>query len=153
MKQTLQINSNDSDKTDFALEGKIEIKIAPADRLPFTQKGIELDVNKLIIYKKVILRGIEYTSLRSKEISTIDYFVQLKCDDQFGAVEYFTVFYFELYALIKTYETIDEQVHFFQISCTGHEMLVKIIDCKKVIYMKFGLREFVTLAPNNFEKT
>lgn len=121
-------------------------------RLDGEEKEI-FGIDSVTIYKKVIVRGIKYTSLKMNDLSTIDYFVKLK-DDRIGAVKYYSILNQKLHALINFYEVANTCGNFFQINRSGNQELIKMNDIsEKMIYMKFGLREFVTVPPNNYEKT
>lgn len=107
----------------------------------------------LIIYENVVSRGIKYTSLQTKEISTIDYFVRLR-DGRFASVSYYTIFDNIIYALVNLHEIVDIFDHFIEIKSTVNQELIKMIDIEhKLIYLKFGRREFVTVLANRFEKS
>lgn len=152
MRKTIKTIAN---VPEYSLGGKAVIKISPNELKIFEESKIRAESsNFLTVYKSVVIRGVKYTSLQSKEISTIDYFVRLK-DDKIGAVKYYTIIDFTLYAIINTYQVIDMFEHIFQIEqIVGQQQIVKISNIKeKFLYMKFGLREFVTIIANRYEKT
>lgn len=108
----------------------------------------------LNIYKSVVVHGNKFSSLECKDISTIDYFVRLKNDGFFGSINFYTIFDNILYASINLYDIIDTFDHFHEIKISVNRKLVKVIDFeRKLIYLKFGIREFVTVLANRYEKS
>lgn len=153
-KYTLKISKNDSSEKvgDFSINGKKTKKMNLMDRQILFDK-VQEEQHFLIIYKSIIVRGIKFTSLESKDILTIDYFVRLK-NGLFGAINFYTIFDNIIYAIINLYECIESFDHFDEIKSTGNSEVVKVTDFdRKLIYLKFGIREFVTLLANRYEKS
>lgn len=144
---------DDSEKKSYSSIGKERvIKITSNETQMIRQHGFEIKNNFLTIHNKVVIRGIKYTSQQMKEISTIDYFIKLN-DDQIGSVKYYTIFNFNLFAVIDIFEVVETYDHFFQIIGSDRQELVNINDInEKCLYLKFGQREYVTCVPNKFEK-
>lgn len=138
---------------EFGINGKKIIKVTSNECNLLFEKGFNQGKNMLIIYKNVVSRGIKYTSLQTKEISTIDYFVRLR-DGRFASVSYYTIFDNIIYALVNLHEIVEIFDHFIEIQSTVNQELIKMIDIEqKLIYLKFGRREFVTVLANRFEKS
>lgn len=156
MKQKMKTSSDTEKRDDCSFGGKSVILITSDELNLFQQNGLNIEINTFLrIYKKVVVHGIKYTSLQSKEVSTIDFFVRMKGNNQIGAVKYYTIINSTLYALVNTYHIIDSFGHFFQIEQNDAEQnLVQMNDIsEKMLYMKFGLREFIVSIPNRYEKT
>lgn len=86
-------------------------------------------------------------------MSTVDFFVQLK-NNSFGAVCYYVVSDLVLYALIDIYETIDTCDHIFEVKLSSNKVIVSVHDIsKKLLFLKYGHREYLTAFPNNYEKS
>lgn len=153
MKKSTKTTCDDSKKDTYTSLGKEKVIKIPSNEIDLIEQEFGTKNSFIPIFKHVHIRGIKYTSKQMNEISTIDYFVSLK-DGQMGAIKYFTIHKFTLYALIDIYTIIDTYDHFFQIKCSEHRELVKITHIKeKCLYLKFGQREYVTCIPNAYEKT
>lgn len=153
-KYCVKKSNDDNEKIEqFSINGKKVIKIDSRTCELFSKTGFQQVKRFLTIYKNVIVCGRKFTSIQTKEISTIDYFVQLK-NGLFGVVNYYVIFDDVLYALINLYDILDRFDHFIEINFTTNQILVKMIDIRnKMIYLKFGRREFVTALVNKFEKS
>lgn len=151
MKQTINTPSVENNK--FAV-GKIRtIKLSSSDAQLYVCNGFRLEREQYLkVHNDIILRGSKFTSKMSREISTIDYFVQLK-SGTVGSVCYYFSFDSILYACIDVYEIVEKFDHFIQIMPGKQKKLLKIIDFdSKLLYLKYGLREFVTRLANKYEK-
>lgn len=149
------INSTiDNSVERFSLGKKKVIKIDSSELELLTTKSIETNSNNfLTIYTEVIIHGIKYKSKQSKNISTIDFFVQLK-NHSFGSICYFVVFDLDLYALIDMYEIYDTCDHILEVKPAYTKTIVNVLDIsKKLLFLKYGHREYLTAFPNNYEKT
>lgn len=113
MKQTLTI---DEPKTDIlSLNGKTTIKITPTEKEVCEKYGFEVNNNSFLsIYKCIVIRGIKFTSEKSKEMSTIDYFVRLK-NGSIGSVYFYSMFNSSLYALVSIHKIINQSGHFLKL--------------------------------------
>lgn len=156
MRHTLITNENSEEYSDFSLKKKKIIQISATERDLFIQESVKVEkFNKITIFESVIVRGIKYTSQNMRDISTIDYFVKFKADIGYiGAVKFYIISDFTLYAFLDIYEILETFDHFLRISRTDNQKLVKMADIvEKALYLKYGQREYVTSIPNNFEKT
>lgn len=153
-KCSLKPDSDSKNAVEFAIGKKKTIKISAAESQLLMEEGIHTDTaSSLTIHTDIVLRGVKYTTLESREISTIDFFIQLK-DDSFAAIKYFIVREFILYALVSVYENDYTHDHFTEIRKTDVQKIIRMPDIsKKALYIKFGQREFVTTFPNRYEKT
>lgn len=145
----------DAEPYGFTIGGEKVIKISIAEMDMLEEHGLTTSRSQhLTIYKNVTVRGVKFSSQQSKEVATIDYFVKLKFSDQICAVKYYTIVNNILHALVRIYEVIDIHEHLTEVRQTDENQLVKMGHiAEKVIYMKFGLREFVVALPNRYEKT
>lgn len=150
MKHTIE--STDETLCDFSLGGKGVNKLTSDETDAFSQIGIDLESNSLAIYKNVSIRGVKFTSQLMKTVSTIDYFVKLKCGIV-GAIKFFTIQNSTLYACINVYEILDEDDHFHLIKASEFQKIVESTNiANKWLYMKFGQDAYVTSVPNKYEK-
>lgn len=80
---------------DFSIGNGSKKIISRAEVNILNENDIEIQNNVVTIYKKVVIRGIKYTSQQWNEISTIDYFVKLK-DERICYINFFysVKFYF-----------------------------------------------------------
>lgn len=137
----------------FSVGKRKTIKISSTELQSIAAKGIKAQSeNFIMIYADVTLHGVKYKSKQSKEITTIDYFVQLK-NNSFGAVCYYLESDLDLYALIDMYEIIDTCDHILEVKRGSTKTIVNVHDIsKKLLFLKYGQREYLTAFPNNFEK-
>lgn len=142
------IKNEDSKICDLKCGGKKVIKLPTNTDIFVREKITE---NKITIFKNIVFRGVKYTSLLHRDISTVDYF--LKIMELIGTVKYYTIVNYNLYALIDVYKVLYKYDHFLEICRAEEEKLVKFQNIDKGIHLKFGHREFITFPPNNYEKT
>lgn len=99
-------------------------------------------------YKKT-----EFTSLKSKTVSTIDYFVQYK-DGTMGAVAFYFMSNEIAYAYIHFCEVIKRLDHLVEVKFSEAHGMFNISEFDdKLIYVKIGNREILSRRPNKNEKT
>lgn len=111
------------------------------------------NLNFLTIYTDFSLRGVQFKSLQSKETSRIDYFVELK-NGMLATVHYFVIFDSILYAVVEKYDVIDRYDHLIEVSRANTREIVQVNEIsKKMMFLKYGLRQFVTTLPNKYEKS
>lgn len=152
MKKTIKMDEQVIDEIKLCSKGTI--KISPSEIDLLQREGLSIQNTNIVnIYKSVIVRGKKYTSEKFKEVSCIDFFILLK-NCCIASVNFYILIDVNLYLMINEYETVDRFAHFIQIKRTKTQKLNKLnhID-DKLLYMKFGLKEFVTIIPNKFEKT
>lgn len=59
-----------------------------------------------------------------------------------------------MFALVTIYEIIEEIAHFKKIRKTSTQENIKTNQIsEKMLFLKFGVNEYVTIPPNNYEKT
>lgn len=108
---------------------------------------------KQTIYKSVSLSGKRYTSKKSKETASIDYFIEL-LQGKVGMVKFYIERDYIIYGLLELYEVVECMNQFSTVKATGISELFEISKIKrKLIYMKIVDKEFTTSIPNRFEKT
>lgn len=155
MNETIKYHAPDEKDENFQLKSKSTTKIGIAEKDAFARAGLNIDVGTVIIYKNIVMKGIKFSSQISKEISTINHFVRLT-DGQIACIQFFTVLNSKVYLLIDIYEadTLNSIDHFIKIEFTNLKKVIEMTDIsKKMIFLKFGRKEYVTLAPNSYEKT
>lgn len=152
MKQT--IIPEQEQTVNLKLNGKGMIKISSTEKEIFVQKGLEMqNIDFVEIYKSVTIHGIKFTSEKSKDVATIDFFVRLK-DDSIGAINFYLLINFDLHALITLYEIIETTAQFSKIKRSQTQKAIKMNEIsEKMLYLRIGINEFVTVFPNKFEKT
>lgn len=137
-----------------SIREKKVIRLTDDERNLFIQKGFELSSDRYFtIYRSLFARGVELSSIHSKEKQTIDYFVRI--GDTIGCIHFFSIFDSDIYALIEQYEIIDKIDHFINIRAPDSEgkKVIRFEDVdKKLLYLKFGINEYVVSLPNKYEK-
>lgn len=154
MRETIKSKREEDKVCEFSMNGKKTIKITSIEKELIAAKISNYSPKDFLnIHKSVCSRGIKFTSLESKDISTIDYFVRLK-NENIASIRFYVVFDSDLYALIDIYEVVSQIDHFTQIKCSQVKELIKFNDIlEKMLYLKFGRNEYVTTLPNKYEKT
>lgn len=151
MRKTIEAEKEENCR--FKIGGKKVIRITEREINMFNQAGLMQQAHILTIYKNIILNGVKFTSKHLKEISSVDYFVKLK-NESIAAIHYYVHFDFVLYFVAEEYETVDTVDHFVQIRSTNLKKVIRVKEItQKLLYLKFGPREFITSIPNRFEKT
>lgn len=108
---------------------------------------------KQTIYKNVTISGQKYTSLKSKQIATVDYFVRLT-EGTVGMIKFYFIHDLIIYGLLEKYEIIEKVDQFYIVKSSSIIEVFKASNIKtKMIYMKIGRNEIITEVPNRFEKT
>lgn len=155
MRRTVNLKNYENVKNNIKIGGRTKIQTSPVEASALNQTINEsIPRNGYItIFKNVTIRGKRFTSLRSKDISTVDYFVKLT-NGKIGAIKYYIESDFVLYALIVIYGIVEKTNQFSYIENTQLHSLVNVRDIsEKCLYFKLGLQEVVVCVPNNFEKT
>lgn len=135
------------------VQGQRNIRLNPQEMLTFQESGISCPDGRLTIYKSLTIRNKKFSSLLSKGVSTVDYFVLLK-NKKICALKFFTITNNTANVLVEMYRIVNELDHFIEIEAAQSNEVITIDDIsKKVLYIKIGRREIVTLIPNSFEKT
>lgn len=115
--------------------------------------GISSSAEPIDVYKSIKLRGATYTSKLSKEISTVDYFIETK-NERIGAIKFYVVSDYIVYALMQVYEIINKMDHFLFVKPTESNEVITISDIsEKALFIKIGRKEIITFIPNKFEKS
>lgn len=105
------------------------------------------------IYKSVSISGQKYTSAKSKELASIDFFIKLK-QSTIGIVKFYFVHEFVVYGFMEIYNIINQQDQFSVVKSTGDHEVFRVCNVeKKLLYLKIGSKEIVTSIPNQYEKT
>lgn len=139
-------------KKDIMLKGKRKLNLTISEQNTLETFGLE-HINTMTIYDKIVLHKKEFTSLKSKDIATVDFFVKLK-NGEFGAVRFYLVSNYIIHAFIELYEIVDNTNNLLVVQQSGVNKIFNIRDFEiKMMYMKIGSREVVTQRPNMYEKT
>lgn len=147
-----QAIEGDREKEDFEMcVGEKSVILLSQDELDVLSSFFS--EQKQTIYKHVIIRGQKYTSTKSKEGASIDFFIQLK-QNIIGIVKFYFVCEFIVYGFIETYEIINQLDHFYIVESTGLHKVFKACNItKKLLCIKVCNKQIVTSIPNMFEKT
>lgn len=149
MKCSLQGERNKSTK--IAVGAKKNARIESTDTEELKKMG--LNTNILTVHPFVSLENIKFTSLQSKEVSTVDYFVKFK-SEEIGAVKYYIVENQITFVLAEMYSVVGSDDHLLEIHPTHTNKLFKIEDIAcKLLFLKIAKTEIVTSIPNRYEKT
>lgn len=149
MRQTIPTTRKDDD---LSISGKKTSRLTPEEKMCIFDFFPHLPKNDLLtVYHNVVIRGIKFTSKKSKEISTIDYFVSV--NTEIVCVYFYFVIDSIIYALGEKYEVITKHEHFTEIIPAKTLKIVKILDVtEKLFFLKIGIKMFVASLPNRFEK-
>lgn len=150
-KKSLQIEKNEQK---ICVSGVTTIRIQSAEKSILNKFGFKFEQDILTIYKFFSLRHIKFSSLKAKDVSTIDYFVELHSGEM-GVVHFYFVFNEIAYAFIQLYEKIGELDHLKKVYPLSTKIIANVESFKrKLMFIKIGrLYEIVVGIPNHFEKT
>lgn len=136
----------------FKVGNLFTVQLNPDEKELYSNFGIEMK-EKQLIYQKLVLNGVVFKSLKCKKVSTIDYFIQTK-DGQLGVVQHYLNGNSYVYALTDMFDIVNDMDHFKEVKKSGLKKVFRLNDIKcKMIYMKFGMREYVSQRANTFEKS
>lgn len=140
-------------------DDKTKFKVAEKFSVVFTEdenNAIEAKIgaaNELITFKRISISGRNYSSKKSKEINSIDFFVKL-LGGKMGCVKFYFVHDCTIYCILDVYKVVEELDHFSIVESTGNNEVFEVCNIKqKLIYLKIGTKEITTSIPNRFEKT
>lgn len=149
MKCSLQGEWNKSTK--IVLGVKKNARIESTDIEELVKMG--LNTNILTVHPFVLLENMKFTSLQSKEVSTVDYFVKFK-SEEIGAVKCYIVENQITFLFAEMYSVVGSEDHLLEIHPTHTNKLFKIEDIAcKLLFLKIAKTEIVTSIPNRYEKT
>lgn len=131
--------------------GRKNVRIEKAENQQLKEMGVNVDVCS--IYSFIVLKNMKITSLQSKEISTVDFFVEFR-SKEIGAIKYYIAENKITYAFAEMYIIIGSNDHFTEIQRTNINKLFNVKEIsKKMLFLKVGKKEIVTSIPNKYEKT
>lgn len=114
--------------------------------------NVDIENNVLTIYKFIKIRGVKITSLSSKKVKTVDYFIEYR-NNHVGMVKFYFVSNYIVYAFIENY-TINERIdHLFEVTPSKCYDIINVKEIKrKMIHMDIGKIQIATSIPNKYEK-
>lgn len=116
-------------------------------------KEVNLSHKELYVHKRIKLKNVVYTStLYTLPKKSADYFVGLT-----NGIVGKAKFYFESngdkYVLIEEFDMLDDIGHITAVQPASRNVLAKIDKIQqKYIYLKVGIKQFITSPPNQYEK-
>lgn len=138
---------------DIYAGGKTTIRIGMAEISQMNGFGFKVDSNILSVHRFISFGATKITSLKSKEVSTVDFFVEL-ATGEIGIVHFYVVDNDHALALIEIYQVIETTDHLKVIQSTKINKFFDVNKIKqKMLYMKIEKSEIVCTVPNRFEKT
>lgn len=150
-KKTLESEINEKN---IHVGGITTVRIGSEEKLILCKFGFNFKSDILTIYKFFSLRDTKFTSLKAKEVSTIDYFIELD-SGEIGVAHFYFVFNDVAYAFIQLYEEIGKLDHLKKVYPLNTKIITNVESIKrKLMFIKIGrLYEIVVGIPNHFEKT
>lgn len=144
----------ENDTSDILLKGKQIINLNKDDEIVFTSFGLKIEQRKaMTIYNRAIAHKKLFTSEKCNEISTIDFFVELK-SGEIGSIMFYFIFDYIFYAYIDIYGITKATNHLLEVERLNVKKIFKIEEFKKkMIFIKIGNREVLTSRPNIYEKS
>lgn len=114
-------------------------------------KEVNLSNRALHVYKRIKLENVIYTSmLYTLPKKSIDYFIGLE-NGMIGKAK----FYFESNdkVVIEEFEIIEQIDHFSRVHPVSRHIMAQVDKIQqKYIFLKVGIKQFITSAPNPYEK-
>lgn len=152
VKKSLDEKIEENDRETY-VGGRSTIRINSEEISELNEIGCNIDSNILVIYRFINFGKTRITSLKSKEKTTADFFVQLRCGE-IGIVEYYFAVEDSAYACISIYEIIDSIDHLKVVRPTDTRKIFSVDKIKcKLMYLKIEQHEIICKIPNRFEKT
>lgn len=143
------VHSNDGEKV---LLGR-SVMVTEESLIVFNIESLR-EVNlSLHVHKRIKLKNVIYTSMLYKlPKKSTDYFVGLD-NGMIGKAK----FYFEsnnkTFVVIEEFEIIEEIDHFSRVQPVSRNIMAQVHEIqKKYMFLNVGIKQFITLAPNPYEK-
>lgn len=137
----------------LSLGEKKKISFDTQDLTILNEHGIITTSLTFDVYFDISIRGTKFKSTKSKQTSSIDYFVRF-LSDKIGAIKYYFSFEQEVYALCEMYTVINLENHLEEVEASNVKKVINVKDIKhKLIYLKIAKHEIISRIPNRFEKT
>lgn len=154
MRRTLEDEPIQNLTEEIKLSGKSTILLNAQEKAIFNDSMMEYPENGVLdTHKSVKLNGEIFKSLLSKESTTIDYFIKTK-NNVIGAVKFYFVRDFIIYALIENYRVMKNFDHFLCVEEMNTKQLIKFTDIsEKLMLINVGRKKYVTSVPNKYEKS
>lgn len=151
VKSSLQEETENKIDRNITVGGKVNIRISEDELNEF---DLEVTSEFLTVYSSVTYsNNKKITSLKSKVASNTDFFVELHTNE-IGAVKYFIVKDYNIYAFINMYGVKVSSDHLLEVEPTGISKLFNIKEIsKKMVYMRIAKFEIVTCVPNKYEQS
>lgn len=146
-------SNRQNDDPATVLLSKKTIKLSATEQSAIFEYGID-DCSEFDIYERfknnheTIFTSVHYTKARK----TIDYVIST-IDEQMGAIQFFFKKFGSMFAVIQELVTVQIKDHIIEV-CSSEEMTVMPVDKidKKLIYIEYNKKKFVTSLPNDYEK-
>lgn len=130
IKSSLQKDCEGKIDCNILVGGKVNITLSLEECSEFNEQGVQVENNIITAYTFVLFHNTKITSLKSKTISTADFFVEL-CTAEIGSVNYFIVKNNEAYAFISMYNVKETFDHFLEIEPIGKNKLFNVREISK----------------------
>lgn len=152
-RNSLNLNDKKNEPT-VSLREKKNIRLTTDELNTLRRIGITIGKSgSMGIYGRVSLKMTEFTSMKCKEVSTIDYFVKIK-NGLVGAVAFYFTLDYNVNAYIEIFDVVEKNDQFIIVKQSQLSDVFNIKDIEtKLIYIKIGSREVLTKRPNRFEKS
>lgn len=153
MRSHLNLMNKTDKKSNIKVQGKQKISISSSEISVLSDFESLIESGQLNIYKSVNINDEKFSSINSREVSTVDYVVKTKYNT-IGLVKYFFEYEQTLYAMIDLLNIIEELDQFKLVDVSGKFQAIPFSKIEyKLLYMKIGKKNIVTEIPNNYEKT
>lgn len=151
MKKTLK---HEKVEKNIHVGGLTTVRICSEQKSILNKFGFAIESDIIKIYKFFSLRDIKFTSLKAKEVSTVDYFIELNTGE-IGLVHYYLVLNDTAYAFVQMYEEIGKSDHLKEVKPLKKKIVINVeLIKRKLMYIKIGSKyEIVVGIPNHYEKT
>lgn len=153
VKSSLKEETENKIDRNICLGGKVNVRISLDECSQLNEFGLQVTENISTIYTFVSFYNQRITSLKSKVVSTADFFVEFHTGE-IGSVKYFIVENNEAYAFVNLYSIKETCDHLLEVQPVGTNKLFNVKEIyKKMLYMQIGKFEIVTHIPNKYEQS
>lgn len=144
--------SNDSGKVLLGRSVKVTEKSLNVFNIE-SLKGVNLSNMALYVHKRIKLDNVIYTStLYTLPKKSIDYFIGLE-NGMIGKAKFYLESNDQTFVVIEEFDIIEQIDHFSRVQPVSRNIMAQVDKIQqKYIFLKVGIKQFITSAPNPYEK-
>lgn len=115
-------------------------------------KEVNISKTALYVHKRIKLKNVIYTStLYTLPKKSIDYFIGLE-NGMIGKAKFYFQSNDKTFVVIEEFDIIEQIDHFSKVQSASRNIMAQVDKIEqKYIFLKVGMKQFITSAPNPYE--